>query len=45
MRLLLVFLAVGAFGALGIRDMLAGSIPVGFASVLLATANGILLTR
>lgn len=45
MRLALVILACGALAALGILDGVKGQIPVGIAGVMLAIANGILLTR
>lgn len=45
MRLALVIVACGAFAALGVSDAAAGRQAVGAAAVLLAIANGILLTR
>ena len=45
MRLALVVVACTAFALLGVRDAIGGNIEIGAASVLLAIANAILLTR
>lgn len=45
MRLTLVVIACTALGLLGVRDALGGNLPTGAASVMLAVANAILLTR
>lgn len=45
MRLALVVVACGAFALLGLRDVIGGDVAVGIASLLIAVANGILLTR
>jgi hypothetical protein len=45
MRLALVIIACTAFAALGVRDLIGGSVAVGLASLMLAAANAILLTR
>jgi len=44
-RLALVVIACSAFAALGVRDLIGGSAAVGLASLMLAVANAILLTR
>jgi hypothetical protein len=44
-RAVLVIVACTAFAALGVRDLVGGSVAVGLASLMLATANAILLTR
>jgi hypothetical protein len=45
MRLVLVIVACTAFATLGVRDLIVGSVAVGLASLMLAAANAILLTR
>lgn len=44
-RTLLVATAVVAFCALGLLDLVAGNLKVGIASLMLAAANGLLLSQ
>lgn len=45
MRVVLLGMALGGFAGLGAIDIAAGNARVGIASLLLAVANGLLLTQ